>query len=70
MIDINTRMVEGFEVIPNCIWSQGGKLDLTEVEGIADLLAAETSTQHRQAGSSCFKSLPRSIAPFSSGVQS
>ena len=29
---------------------QGGKLDLTEVEGIADLLAAETSAQHRQVG--------------------
>lgn len=27
---------------------QGGKLDLTEVEGIADLLAAETAAQHRQ----------------------
>ena len=27
---------------------QGGKLDLTEVEGIADLLAAETAAQARQ----------------------
>ena len=35
-------------------WLQAGKLDLTEVEGIADLLAAETSTQHRQAGS-CYQ---------------
>jgi len=30
---------------------QGGKLDLTEVEGIADLLAAETAAQHRQVRS-------------------
>lgn len=29
-------------------WLQGGKLDLTEVEGIADLLAAETEAQHQQ----------------------
>ena len=28
---------------------QLGKLDLTEVEGLADLLAAETAAQHRQA---------------------
>lgn len=29
--------------------SQAGKLDLTEVEGLADLLAAGTQAQHRQA---------------------
>ena len=28
---------------------QAGKLDLTEVEGLADLLAAETDAQRRQA---------------------
>ena len=28
---------------------QNGKLDLTEVEGLADLIAAETELQHRQA---------------------
>ena len=27
---------------------QAGKMDLTEVEGLADLLAAETAAQHRQ----------------------
>lgn len=29
--------------------SQAGKLDLTEVEGLSDLLAAGTQAQHRQA---------------------
>lgn len=32
------------------IWgAQLGKLDLTEIEGIADLLAADTAAQQRQA---------------------
>ena len=53
IIDEITHSCSGEDV--DCGTSQGGKLDLTEVEGIADLLAAETSTQHRQAGTSCSK---------------
>ena len=32
---------------------QAGKLDLTEVEGLADLLAAETEAQRVQVGAMC-----------------
>lgn len=49
---------------------QGGKLDLTEVEGIADLLAAETAAQHRQvpptsSDQTCFLTQPKLL--WSSG---
>lgn len=38
---------------------ENGKLDLTEVEGLADLIAAETETQHRQALGSAGGALAR-----------
>lgn len=38
---------------------ENGKLDLTEVEGLADLIAAETEIQHRQALSSAGGALAR-----------
>ena len=45
--ELGLRLAEPGEFIRRAF--QNGKLDLTEVEGLADLIAAETEMQRRQA---------------------